>query len=217
VRVIAAVIAVPFVLSGCATAQPLPPIPTTTEVITFVVHNLDGNTAIDSPTAEQRPTDVGDIRIVNPTELDFAFAECVKGAGYADYSVDYFGTLILRGPTGTESEIERGVRHNCDFTHQLAFSSTALLSSREREFVYDYYRQWLVPCLALAGYPIHGAPSREEFINDWLQPGWWSPYDAIALEPGASGRESLRKQCPPLPPALETRLAGPKTDWTVQP
>jgi hypothetical protein len=173
-----------------------------------VIHNLDVKDAAGFSATDEQPSDIGDISIVNPSELDYAFAECVKGAGYADYSVDYFGTLVLKGPTGAESEIERGVRHNCDFTQQLAMSNSALLSSREREYVYDYYRQWLVPCLALAGYPIHGAPSREEFISDWLTPGWWSPYDSIDLEPGAAARFGLQKQCPSMPPALQSRLEG---------
>jgi hypothetical protein len=84
----------------------------------------------------------------------------------------------------------------------------SLLTIEERDYVYDYYRQWLAPCLTLAGYPIHGAPPRSKFIADWLKPGWWSPYDSIDPVPGAADLARLKKKCSPLPPALQYRLAG---------
>jgi hypothetical protein len=196
------------VLSGCASSPSAPPLPTSHEVVIFALENLNGRWDTDALRSDGQSSNDGDIRIAKASMLDVAFAQCVSDAGYAEYSIDRFGTLSIPGPSAAESQLERGVRHYCDFAHQFSEPGTALLSSREREYLYEYYRKWLVPCLALAGYRVSDQPTRSAFISNWLTPGWWSPYDALLPVLTTSNSAVLHAQCPALPPAMASRVSN---------
>jgi hypothetical protein len=207
VRLIGISVGVAVVVSGCATSPTSPPLPTSHEVLIFALQNLNGDWDTDSSLTDRHASYDGDIRIAEANTLDIAFAKCVGDAGYAEYSIDRFGTLSISGPPAAESQIERGVRHYCDFPHQFSEPSTALLSSKEREYLYEYYRKWLVPCLAVAGYQVSDLPTRSAFISDWLTPGWWSPYDALQPVPIMKNMAFLHAKCPALPPAMASRVS----------
>lgn len=71
-------------------------------------------------------------------------------------------------------------------------------SSSELNYVYDYYADELVPCLATEGLSVGYAPTRAEFV----QAGWmsWEPYRELGAKLPPSRAEAVVEKCPQYPP-----------------
>lgn len=73
-------------------------------------------------------------------------------------------------------------------------------------FIYDYYRDVLIPCLQLQGLDVGVAPTREEFAG---VPGFlpWDLYSGLGADLPPSRAYEIIQRCPPLPRAafLEPR------------
>ena len=70
------------------------------------------------------------------------------------------------------------------------------LSRAQLDYLYDYYRSWVIPCLALDSITVSSVPTRSEFSRDFWQ--GWNPYDhAPALITDADYNEAIGR-CGPV-------------------
>lgn len=65
-----------------------------------------------------------------------------------------------------------------------------LLTDDQKQYLYDYYKRWVVPCLASHRYEFHPdfVPTERHFLENV---GDWNPYYAISSGPGYSSEEGL--------------------------
>lgn len=75
-------------------------------------------------------------------------------------------------------------------------------SEQQVDYLYDYYSDWLVPCLELHGLAIDQAPTKSEFVAGLAS---WSPYDSLTPETLVASDNALRN-CGPDP--AHERLNG---------
>jgi hypothetical protein len=118
-------------------------------------------------------------------------AGCMNAAGYADYAATRSGlTYPSRG-----DDAETLALYTCIGRYPVQADFSAYANKQQLEFLYDYFRDWLVPCLAAEGYPVPGtAPTREVFTEFTVQPRW-NPYNALLTQPTAG----VRERCPASP------------------
>ena len=120
-----------------------------------------------------------------------AVSGCMNAAGYSDYSATRAGMTY---PT-RETEQETRELYACIGKFPVQSDFSAYANKAQLEFIYDYFRDSLVPCLAAEGYVVPGeAPSREQFIAFTVTPRW-NPYGALQADPP----ESVRERCPASP------------------
>jgi len=87
------------------------------------------------------------------------------------------------------------------YPDEVEYYTTAQLS-----FIYDYYRDILVPCLQTQGLDVGYVPPREEFAGEaGFAP--WDPYSELGADLPPSRATEIRQRCPALPDAdfLEPR------------
>lgn len=108
------------------------------------------------------------------------------------------GSIHL-GPGADALEMERAM-FLCNATHPPDFADReqfGYLSPAEREYLWDYYRNYLVPCLALNGHDAAGMPARETFLGSpYLT---WSPYYTVSVGTSVERWEYLDSRCAPPP------------------
>ena len=137
-----------------------------------------------TPTATRPTVDVE--RYVSLEEQGDVLRSCVEDAGYE-----------LTG-NGSASQAEAVYRCNARFP--IDPSAFGLFGAAELGFIYDYYLDGLIPCLAARGFSPERLLSREEFLEPTTTLFLWSPYDEVPLD--RFDFEYLSSVCPTLPPEL---------------
>ncbi len=125
-------------------------------------------------------------RYVTVEEQAEVLRSCVADAGYE------------LGGNGSASQAEAIYRCNARFP--IDPSVFGLYGAAELGFIYDYYLDGLIPCLAARGFAPDRLLSREEFLEPTTTLFIWSPYDEIPLE--RFDLEYLGSVCPAMPPEL---------------
>lgn len=132
-----------------------------------------------------------------------SFAACMAERGWPDYSSSDIG-YSYRDISLVDSDPERLDWYEC-FAAFPVDSRYTLRSVDEFDFLYDYYQDTLIPCLAENGHPVTAAPSRLEFRTSWKQwsdplfPYLWNPYYELRKH-GAVDTTELELMCPAQPP-----------------
>jgi len=206
VVVVAAVAAVGLalvVMSGCTATTAAPKPISESELNERVRIELDrqwGYTGLDGLVQRPRP----EVEKISPSDgFSAEFGECMGGAGFSTWGA---------GPVGLDMSSVNADGAKATPEQQLAFygctarfPSVDRLSRQQLQFIYDYYRGWLIPCIEQRGYAVTDVPSRETFSTS-TQPGnWrWSPYGALANRPG-NDREwsALERDCPVTIPGMD--------------
>jgi hypothetical protein len=75
------------------------------------------------------------------------------------------------------------------------FAGSGSATPAEREYLYDYYQRWVIPCLVMHGYSLKVIPSRDEFMAS--QSLHWNPYWSLTEYPEHAQYGSLQAQCGP--------------------
>lgn len=120
-----------------------------------------------------------------------AVSGCMNAAGYADYAATGAGMSY----PSRQDDAETLALYTCIGRYPVQADFSAYANKAQLEYLYDYFRDSLIPCLAAEGYIVPGtAPSREQFTEFTVQPRW-NPYNALLAEPG----ESVRERCPASP------------------
>jgi hypothetical protein len=188
-------------LAGCSAVVTTPPEPTPSDFDDLLQQRLDvvwKKTKLDD--AHRPPIAAGPI--LSQFAAGHAFSRCMQSLGWPEYfSHDTgYGYRALQLATSDE---ERLNWYECFAAYpvdgEFGFASVA-----QYDYIYDYYRDSLIPCLRSHGYLVSRAPDRLEFRTTWfdwsdpLSPYVWNPYYEI---PGYGGSEPLAvtQFCPPVP------------------
>lgn len=188
-------------LTGCFVATPPPP-PTGEEAYEQYEMMLDRSW---QSTGLAGLLDRPAVTSVAPVALD-GWAEVIRRC------------MLSRGRDAGDFEldVERGFALTATVTSDVRFDfylclaenpassigDSALLSRAQLDYIYDYYVEWLVPCLQHGGYEVSGAPTRDEFID---AEGAWSPYDEVTVADVADRADFaiVRDRCGPERPSLD--------------
>lgn len=165
----------------------------------------------NSPWSELRPDDL-EVKVVSEADWAPAVIGCLADAGYTGYvDIGFGGIMLPDSPTEAESLAQM----LCFTTWQLSAEDTGRLNEAQLGYLYDYYRESVIPCYELAGLRVGEAPSRADFIADggsWMPSG--IPTDGLtSFEQGASPwyrstpDNDLLARCPISPPEWDVDIS----------
>jgi hypothetical protein len=144
-----------------------------------------------------------------PFDAMAAFGRCMNAAGYSnDYVVTDNG-MTLNEPNSVATAQEGVDWYRCFAANPQDHRTEFLGSIARRAYLYDYFQNSLVPCLALAGYPVPDAPTREAYLSGEVGASAipylsypWNPYDAVVNTILLSETNRIKKECPEYPPGV---------------
>ena len=134
---------------------------------------------------------------------------CMRDAGYDNYSSEGGGIVSFGEADGPPVE-ERLALYTCETRFPFAVEPEQVLTVAQREYVYDYYLGFLIPCLGFRGLVVADVPERAGFLG---MPGFWNPYYAVdlgetvvltadELDDAVETRERMEAECPSMPVGL---------------
>jgi hypothetical protein len=191
-----------FLLTGCSVNRPAPTKPSASEI-----HQFTGHIAtIELAAGEIKPFSVS-LSGTRNVDRQILYEDCMVASGYP-LGAEYVDIAHSRNATDFFfSVIERGEELQC---HRDAgnFESppdpySGLLGAKQRAYVYEYYVQWLVPCLATRGQFLKNAPTKDQFTAGWQSSGWWTPYEVLLTRPSEAELTKLEAHCPPMPAGFD--------------
>ena len=193
----AGMVAGALLLSGCAVTSPLPGGLTESERLEFTEQTLEDQWDYMGISDRERP-------VVVPIEVDINEAgertdACLADAGFA-------GVLLLdEERLAARSEVEVSNFKEAFYVCTMSFMPPArywgYLSTDELNATYDYFQDWLVPCLESRDYHLPLAPERQEVAS---APGYlsWDPYTQLGARITDDAMAELQDECPTVPPWL---------------
>lgn len=117
---------------------------------------------------------------------------CFTAAGLPiDEGRDADGQVVSIG-TSTANEAEAIAQFICVTAHPTKIASAGP-NEAERGWFFDYLTEFTVPCLAANGIETEPSPTREEFIANWPNQGW---YPTVVMSADAAWDASLEAACP---------------------
>ena len=185
---LAVALALLVVLTGCVQSRPLPPKPTEAELalLNARVEDIQWQYLGFTP-GDPRP-DVEFVEYVDPDATAGTYADCMIGAGFPDY--DPYATA-------NDDVGQTLALFTCVSAYPLEPRYYNLFTTRQLEFLYEYYQEAVIPCLRGAGLDLGSIPTREQFTEPLRGGGayLWSPWQRSGdLTPQAFLSVSLR--CP---------------------
>ena len=182
----AAVVCAALLLSGCAVTSSTPPggglnAEEEAEYARVFSRSLTGSQSIE---------------YVPPAGWGAVIAGCMNAAGYPEYVGS--GTSISNGTSNISEDPEQQAHlDTCLTQYPILPDLSGSVNLAQLDYLYDYFRDFLIPCLALAGHPMRGEiPTREQFVLITAEPHW-HPYRSLA---GAAFDDAtLFETCPPSP------------------
>jgi hypothetical protein len=171
-RVVAAA-SVVLVLTSCARSIENLPGPSEVEVEAYRQQQLDQRWEyIDQTTDAERPV-VDMVREVdNDDDWLPAMDECMTEQGF-DWYYDGGSSVGVESDEYREAEI-------ADYICLAKFPYTAqVLSTAQREYVYEYYVSWLTPCYSMHGYVVTNVPTKNEFMAQDVYA--WHPANGLMI------------------------------------
>ena len=184
-----AVVGAALLLAGCTAApmeEPLTGLTADEEVLYAQSFALQWS-GIEVPDAPEVPV----VAYVPSAGWGTVVAGCMNAAGYEQYSATRSGMSY----PSRDSDAETLALYTCIGQYPVQADFSAYANKAQLEYLYDYFRNSLVPCLAARGYIVPGAaPTREEFTEFTVQPRW-NPYNALRETP----TEAVRESCPASP------------------
>lgn len=195
-----------MLLSGCA-GQVAPTQGQRADVAHFVQQQLDD--AWSGDPRHNRPSTVS-ARFLLPNGWGFAMKQCMIESGFTAFDFDRVSGFT-NGLERTSDAGEEGLAwYYCRSrfpTYDTVFSD---LDDAQLDELYLYYRERLVPCLALQGSAVLKVPTREQFGTGGAgQPGSWNPYLTAELPASVAVASAVLEACQPYPPGwAESVVAG---------
>lgn len=122
-------------------------------------------------------------------------AECIRRAGFpAEES--YPGVEFPGGIPPQQAKAFGIVLYTCEAEYTVDPSYGRDWSTAQKEMLYDYWVQFLVPCLGSYGISVAAAPSRELFVARYPNVDWDPPASMTS-----DSQRAIRKNCPSQPPS----------------
>jgi hypothetical protein len=191
---LAAVVAAALLLSGCVTSSPPPAGLSDSERIAFAHQEQDVQWLIAGLPGERPAVTPA---FVSSEDYGSLLNECLDDRGLGQIMVFAGGVLTL--PQAPLTAEERLSLYLCSATYIVSPDESGYLSTAQRERLYDYYRDWLVPCIEAHGQPVSLAVSKGAFA---ATPGYvdWNPYYPIEQQIDPAVLSELQSRCPFVPP-----------------
>lgn len=168
-------VGIALVASGCVSARPMPAPLAAGDPEVVLESRLDQawfNTGLDGP----RP----DVEVGEPVEGDSSpIAECLFSSGHESFGFsDGPGGPVLEqiGSSAPTATMQLDFFACFAATPTIFEFSTPLFSPAQLDYLYDYYQELVIPCLAAVGVNPSTVPTREEYYGDRY--GSWTPYEA---------------------------------------
>jgi hypothetical protein len=194
-------------LAGCSGASAPAPGLTSDEYAQIIREKQDFDWNRTNLRAELRP-EIGLTVLTEPQSFGSALVTCLNSQGADDFTYDH-GTVTYTprsGELGSSSSTEEQVfaqelndqttidMYYCSEKYQVDPSIVPLLTSRQLDYIYDYYVTSLVPCLREHGVKVTSAPSRLLFAPPGQHELTWNPYLSANL-----ATVSQVADCAPMP------------------
>ncbi|MDO7881690.1 hypothetical protein [Antiquaquibacter soli] len=204
-RFLAVGLAAVVLLAGCTLYRPLPE-PLGSDEIRELVQQQRREYWAELAPGEPYP----EVEVVDVLPADEAWPrvmECVDALEIPGVSRSGGGLQVVEGADQHALEV---AIFRCYEAYPPDYSDPTVwgfLSEDEREYLWQYFDGFLVPCLILHGYSVHGMPGRESFLaSEYLA---WEPYGTLTPAPLTPQEwQWLDAQCPP-PPLLRQWLWRP--------
>lgn len=195
-----ALVAVVLLLTGCSTVAAPEPGLTAEELDDLRQLRTEGLWAATGLYPDQRPANPP-VTTVSIDDWAAAYVKCMNIAGFDDYELEGNGYSVT-GTDGESSELERLTNYLCAMSFEVEGEFDGMLNAAQIAYLYDYYAQTLVPCLAAHGYKVDLVPTRGEYE---AQGGNWHPYFSMHAEEWVElfDDSSMLLKCPPGPPGME--------------
>ena len=198
----AAVALVALTLSGCVAAPP--PGPSGDELAAFNQHLLDetwANTGLEG--VAERP-EVSPGAALEESEWSASMAGCMAAGGIPSFGTNYSSDIgFVFVPVGGSPEASTAVQllfYDCVARHPMIPGGTfEVLSDEQLDYIYDYYKKTLVPCMIMNGFRPTTAPTRVEFL---AIAGQWSPYYSVDVGISSAQYEDIERICGPERPEV---------------
>ena len=180
-----------LLLAGCAPVSRVPPEPTGAELEALIAKELDFQWQYVGLTPDApRPT-VQRIRIVSMEEAQQVHRDCMREAGYE-------GNRINTSSTFGASSYERLAIHVCSAQYPVPPSAFGLFSEAQLDYLYDYYVDVTIPCMAASGVSVASIPSRQQFVAPATQlQQIWMPYLSVTTDQDLT--VLMNEKCPYVP------------------
>lgn len=198
-RWLAIVVATSVLLAGCAVRTGVEPL---TDVQRTLVRSQIFDTQwaqVSAQYPEALRPDVRVVRTVPDADWVGLVANCLSRAGFTVRSGT--GRLEYSGSQG-QTPIEYAVSSFACFSeYPTVGQASHHLSASVIGALYDYYREFVRPCLLAAGQSSPPPPSRARFVlAGRAGESSWNPYERVTVEV-LSEQESryLELRCPPVP------------------
>ena len=190
-----AVVAAALLLSGCVESSPAPAGLTDEDRIDFALQAQDLQWFL-AELPGQRP-------IVSPTFVTTekygpALSECFADRALVGVRVVHEAVLLPEAPLTPEQRLSL---YLCSAKYVVSPDEVGYLSREELERVYDYYRDWLVPCIEAHGLSVSLSVSKKAFA---ATPGYvdWNPYYPLEQQFAPGALSEVQANCPFVPPGI---------------
>jgi len=192
-RVRMAVVAlVALTLSGCVAVPP--PGPSAGAIADHRAEILEktwANTGLsgDAPTATPRTPS---------TEMEWveAITGCLTDNGVAasgwSFGSDEGYALLSESGGDVDDPAAQRVFYVCVASIAAPRETDDVLSDEQLDYIYDYYQEWLVPCVIMQGYRLSAVPTRTEFK---ALGGEWRPFYSVDISISGADYEELERLC----------------------
>lgn len=200
-RVLLVVVVAALLLSGCSVVSA--PQPGLTADERDDVHRwlLDVRWRQTGLRDELRPPDP-ESHVVAADQWAQALVECMNAAGFDNYSAaggGFGATEVVQ--TADEMQANTVAMYLCQGGISVEEWDQSWFNPEQVDYLYDYYQQMLLPCLALHGLEVLDVPNRESFVARY---GSWNPYFSLTAESESALRadQEVFTECRSMPPGM---------------
>lgn len=195
----AAVAAVCLLMAGCVPVREVPAGGLSDdEVQLLLARNIDGVWMGMGLDDAKRPPDPA-VVFIDQDQWAPSMASCMTDQGFTGYVGDESG---LQVGNYVEREDESIAWYLCQATYQHDPNEYGGLNGRQLEYMYDYNRDILVPCLEAHGVDVGTPPDREAAVTVGGDSAGWNPYYSMfeSFDPNTDAVDRLiYRDCRPYP------------------
>jgi hypothetical protein len=198
-RAALAILAVALLLTGCVPTREIPTTePTEEEYLLWLDGNADSAWNVLGLDDDLRPPKPEYVYTA-PADWPATIVRCMNARGYENYVSDDFS---VSPGSGLASEQEQIDFFDCQTTYQVDPRLYGIFGGEMLEYLYDYNRSVLVPCLEAHGVEVEIVPPREEAAVVGGDYQGWNPYYWMydRFDPVNDARDRyIYESCPPYP------------------
>jgi hypothetical protein len=190
-------------LTGCSTVAAPAPGLSADEKDAVRRQQTEGLWAATGLNPDHRPASPP-VTVVSVQDWAPAYVACMNAAGLDNYTVAPEGgvRIVDLELAAERTALERLSDYLCRMSFEVEGQFDHRYNGAQIDYLYDYFRESLVPCLAVEGFEVSSVPTRGEFARGI---GSWHPYLALRddLRLALLSDSSFLLRCPPMPPGID--------------